>query len=471
MRYALIDNSSLTGIQRLLGQIPVKNRAIIDNDIIALENYLQSILFYDSIICIDDYKQTYRKSRLDFFPDIKFISKNLFEYDSFVKEANKVTKDICLEIRGGKVADKDFKKYLDDLHLTFQFTWDMSSSKYFLTQKMLLGGTKLSKEHFDVLHALMFKENNEQYEVLSSFIDKPPKLFDSRGNQITYDTSSGKIITGFGEGFSPQFKALVASLNWISQRTAFYILVAEYLQADLFIQPLRQAFLQNIIRRIYPGYRLGVFNDFRSNINSKSEETIKNILSNSNNFDFSLDIPFFSAYFAGKTNDSRKIIEAAYEERDKPYFLEARTKLRELYRLIEDENKVKFVREINLLTNDINKNFESIKSKYGIGNEQGVGGKMRFMFSFIPYANNFKFLGEKQFRIEQLEPLKHIIPRRGFNAVYRNVIDEIIDFDCLGKYKDVLLRNVKFSPDCHYWGIKTEDINYVKAHSHWKAPM
>jgi hypothetical protein len=56
MRYALIDNSTLTSIQRILGDIPVKNRAIIDNDILALENYIQAILFYDEIICIDDYK-------------------------------------------------------------------------------------------------------------------------------------------------------------------------------------------------------------------------------------------------------------------------------------------------------------------------------------------------------------------------------------------------------------------------------
>lgn len=393
MRYALIDNSSLTGIQRLLGHIQVKNKAIIDNDIIALENYLQAILFYDSIICIDDYKEKYRESRLKFFQEIKFVNKDIFDYDTFVNEANKVTKDVCLEIRGGKVTDKDFKRYLDDLKLTFQFTWDMSSSSFFLTQKMLQGGTTLSKEHFDVLHALMFKENNEQFEVSSELVNKQPKLYDSKGNQITYEPSLGKIISGLGDGFSPQFKALVSSLNWISQRTAFYTLTAEYLQADLFIQPLRQAFLKNVIRRIYPGYRLGVFNDFLSNINSKSESAIRNIISNSNNFDLSLDIPFFSAYFAGKTNDSRKIIDATYSERDKPYFLEARTKLRELYNLLEDENRIKFTREINLLVNDIDKNFESIKSKYGIGSNQGAGGKIRFMFGFIPYADNLKFLG------------------------------------------------------------------------------
>ena len=136
MRYALIDNSTLTGIQRLLGEIPVKNKFIVDNDIIAFENYIQAILFYDEIICIDDYKSQYRENRKQYFPKIRFISKDLFDYESFVETANKVTENINLEIKGGRITDRDFKDYLDRLHMTFQFTWDMSSSQFFLTQKM-----------------------------------------------------------------------------------------------------------------------------------------------------------------------------------------------------------------------------------------------------------------------------------------------------------------------------------------------
>ena len=67
MRYALIDNSTLTGIQRILGEIPIRNIASLDNDIIAFENYIQAILFYDELICIDDYKKRYRKKKQSFF--------------------------------------------------------------------------------------------------------------------------------------------------------------------------------------------------------------------------------------------------------------------------------------------------------------------------------------------------------------------------------------------------------------------
>ena len=67
MRFALIDNSTLTGIQRLLGQIPVKNTLTVDMDILCLENLIEAILFYDQVAFIDDYKPEYREQRAKLF--------------------------------------------------------------------------------------------------------------------------------------------------------------------------------------------------------------------------------------------------------------------------------------------------------------------------------------------------------------------------------------------------------------------
>ncbi len=473
MRYALIDNSTLTGIQRLLGEIPVKNTAIIDNDIISFENYIQAILFYDDVICIDDYKEKYRDNRIKFFPNIRFISKKYFDYENLLDISNKVTKDITLQIKGGRIADKDYEDYLERLHMTFQFTWDMSSSKFFLTQKMLLGNSILGHEQFSKLHSVLFKENNEQYEVDAKLINKTPKLFDSKGKEISINSENGKVISSSGgDGLSPQFQALAASLNWISQRTAFYVLAADYLQADLFIQPIRQSFLQNIIRRTYPGYNLGVFGDFRNSINNQSEDTVKKILANSQNFSVSVDIPLFTAYFAMKTKNSKYIIDAALNERDNKCFFDARSKLRELNVLLENNERGKFVREINLLTADINKNFKSIESKYGLGDNQGfASSQLKFLYSSIPLIKNFEIPKILDYRIKELEFMKHILPRKGFNAAFRNVIEDLMEFGNIGRYKDILLANVVYDKEATFYDIKTEDPKYIKASSYWKRPM
>ncbi len=472
MRYALIDNSTLTGVQRLLGEIPISSNASVDNDIIAFENYIQSILFYDELICIDDYKTRYRKKRTEFFPKVRFIPTELFDYDSFVSKANEITKDITLEINGGKIANSDFKDYFDRLHMTFRFTWDISSSKYFLTQKMLVDESFLPTEDFNAIHSQIFKENNEQHEVKSSLVKKSPILYDSRGNKIKIDTKTGEITDySSGDGLSRQLDSMISSLNWMSQRTAFYVLCADYLCADLFLQPIRQEFLQNIIKRVYPNYKLGVFGDFRNSINNQSEETIKKILKESENYSVSVDIPLFSAYFANKTKNSKLIIEAAYNEREKKPFVEARNQLRELNLILDNGNRSKFLREINLLSNSLNKTFSKIESKYGLGDKQGLGlSQIKFLFSYIPLLSEIKIPNGFELKIKELEFLKHLAPKKGLNAVYRNIVEDMFIFDSLGKYKDILIGNIKNnnygSPE-----LKFGDDRYLDKDSWWNKKM
>lgn len=86
-----------------------------------------------------------------------------------------------------------------------------------------------------------------------------------------------------------------------------------------------------------------------------------------------------------KTKNPTKIIEAALNERDNKCFVEARTKLRELNVLLDNRERSKFLREINLLTTDINNNFKSIEAKYGLRDKQGIGiSQIKFPFSSIP---------------------------------------------------------------------------------------
>jgi hypothetical protein len=249
-------------------------------------------------------------------------------------------------------------------------------------------------------------------------------------------------------------------------------LAADYLYADLFIHPIRQSFLESIIKRTHPSYDMGVFRNFFSCINSKSETSLKKILEVSENFGLSVDIPLFSAYFAKKTGNSKLIIEAAYNEKQKSYFKDARAKLSELNLFLDNKERYKHLREINLLKSDLEKTFKNIESKYGLGDKQGVGIKeFKFLFSSIPILKNFSLPKELDIRIKKLEFMKHILPRKGFNAVYTNVIEELLEFEKIGKYKDILVGNVKYDKDAVFWDIKTEDFQYMNASSYWKKPM
>lgn len=468
MRYALIDNSSLTAIQRLLGEIPVRNIAIIDSDILSLENYIQAILFYDDIICIDDYKDSYRNKRKNFFPKVRFISKDLFDYEQIVEKADDITKDIILTVKAGQVTDTDFKAYLDRLDMTFQFTWDMASSKFFLTQKMLIGNSNVNIRQFNLLYAALYKEKNEKFEVASNIPNRSPQLYDRLGNKIILDPSGHEILSpSAGDGLSESFINLATSLNWMSQRTAFYVLVAENLSADLFLQPIRQEFLQNIIAKVYPRYKLGEFNKSLNELNNAASDTLSKILSNYDNFVLSNKVPLFSAYLAGKTKNSKCIIEEAYRLREDPSFCEARNCLRKLNQFLESSEHGKFIREINLLVEEIKKSCISMQSKYGLGNSQGIS--LRFLISKVPILKEFEM--SDKFRIKSLEFMKHRLPKSGFNAVYRNIIDDLVVIERLGVYKDILTENIKYHKDAANYSIKQEELRFVKLCSYWKKPM
>ena len=82
-RIALVDNATLSGVERLTGDSQVRNLNYIDNDIVCFEKLITAILFSDSLIGIDDYKEEYRSRRLQRFDFIKFHKLDDVKYKEF----------------------------------------------------------------------------------------------------------------------------------------------------------------------------------------------------------------------------------------------------------------------------------------------------------------------------------------------------------------------------------------------------
>jgi hypothetical protein len=66
-RRILVDNATLSGVERITGVSRTLNLNNIHNDILCLEKLITAILFSDTLIGIDDYKDKYRSSRLKNF--------------------------------------------------------------------------------------------------------------------------------------------------------------------------------------------------------------------------------------------------------------------------------------------------------------------------------------------------------------------------------------------------------------------
>lgn len=63
MTNAIIDNSTLTAVERVIGSIPVAPRYDLSGDLSAFESYLSTLLFYDQPVRVDDYKEELSEAR------------------------------------------------------------------------------------------------------------------------------------------------------------------------------------------------------------------------------------------------------------------------------------------------------------------------------------------------------------------------------------------------------------------------
>ncbi|MGA9853516.1 MAG: hypothetical protein WBR15_11375 [Gammaproteobacteria bacterium] len=245
MTYALIDNSTLTAVQRITGKILTKSKDSIDTDIVALENFVQAILFYDRLIAVDDYIPAYRDARIASFPNITFLNKTDFKLDEIETTAAEKAGQLRPRLRGGEFVNDDFKNLIELLQTHIICTWDISSSVYHLTLKSL-SDTDQEYEKYGNIAAAIFSELGDASES-GHRTSGNVELLDRYGNPITkgYKVPGAKWGDGTSSGeASAAISAFVASLVWLANRSIFYSLAAKFLQADTFLHPIRQSYQQ-----------------------------------------------------------------------------------------------------------------------------------------------------------------------------------------------------------------------------------
>ena len=125
MTYALIDNSTLTAVQRISGKALTKSRDSVDTDIVALENFVQAILFYDRVVAIDDYIPKYRDERIAEFPNIDFLNKADLNLDEIEATAFEKSGELQPKLRGGEFVNDDFKNLIELLQTHIVCTWEI----------------------------------------------------------------------------------------------------------------------------------------------------------------------------------------------------------------------------------------------------------------------------------------------------------------------------------------------------------
>ena len=471
MSYVLIDNSTLTSVQRLLGEIEINNKNIIDGDILATENLIQSILFYDDIITIDDYKEEFREDRKKRFDFIRFLSADEFDFNSLQIKAQKEAKSYQPEIRGGEFVDEDFKNILELLKLNIVTTWDISSSEYYLNLKLL--GYKDDSDNW--------KYNSIASAMLEDFFDRDVKkanynstLLDSYGNPIKKGykvpkakwsndgKTNDKLLTG-------QLWSFIASLNWIAYKSIYYTQVAQYFKSDLFLHPIRQSFNIHYMNKIQ-NFDDNLVQNLLTELKDDSIETIKIIKQSMQPSLETLSLPYFSFWLVNETNDPKHIIEKAYDIKGRQSFIDAREQIAELNNLVYEENDLtKFSQKSQEVKKHMNKTLDKIKSNYGIQTNQGIN------FNNIVKVFNSTFSTSIPLIFDKQVPLPDFLQTKpkGLGIVYRDITEDLSKISKFAKYRDMITSNINLKQHGERFDLSLhhEAPEYRYSSSQYKSPM
>lgn len=467
MTYALIDNATLTAVQRATGAVIVKNTDTINGDLCAVENFLQGILFYDDLLCIDNYKPEHSENRQRQFPYLRFLAPGEFGLTEVEELARKEAALIRPEIRGGEFVDADFRALLDQLKMNMVCTWDKASSVYYLTMKMLGYQGTDEYEKYSSLTASIFAELADVQDTRGRWAQEI-KLVGSNGHEFTKSDFANKKSGDFG-GATKQLETFVAALNWLAYKSIYYSTAAKHLKADSFIHPIRHAYQMHWMRKT------GAFgHDFTSrllsNLATKTSTSISEIQSHGASQTVALDLPIFSAWLTQESGSVGAAIEAARQIRDRDHFVTIRESLKEIKIAFDEQGLASGNKLTTTLLGDIDRICGDLKREYGVPSAQGIQGS--FLIKAINFVTGFAGipgLPDREFALSTPNWMKSD-STKAYTTVVKDITAELTAVERLGGVRDLMAKS--FVVDDRYAvRPKVESPKFRHSESEWKKPM
>lgn len=473
MTYALIDNATLTAVQRLTGDAFSKTDDSVDVDIVALENFVLATLFYDRLVAVDDYIEAYKDARKAAFPEITFLDKNDYRLTEIEEIAGREADQLRPKIQGGEFVNDDFRNLIELLQTHIVCTWDINSSVYHLTLKGLSDSADDFAKYGNIAAAI-FSELSDASES-GQRSNGAVELVDRYGQPI----SKGYMIPGAkwnnggestGEA-SSAIKAFVASLVWLANRSIFYSMAGRHLQADTFLYPIRQTYQQSYLSQTCNygfDYARHIVNGFSNSLTEDVFEIHHAGLTATTG----LQLPVFSAWLAKQTGDPAQIIAAARQVREEPEFVEAREQLREVRRLFDESGVAQANQAVAKIMRDIQKGSSDMRIKYGIQTHQGIPiTKLVQVYNSYAALRGLPQAPDLGLKIKVPEFLSGLHQPRGFRAAYRNLTNDISTVWSLGEARDILGSRVTKDKNARAYNPKQEQPRYRNVHSEFKSPM
>ena len=180
-RRILIDNATLSGVERITGISKTLNLNNVDNDILCLEKLVTAILFSDKLIGVDDYKDEFRSNRLKNFDFIEFSKIDPPIYKALATDAATFARNMTFSFEGTKPAG-DVVDFFEALRIDPQLRWDIFVSSEYLTLSFLVDDT--GNASYETSIDSVFRNEGTDSELVATGTDHHPAFSVSEHSDI-----------------------------------------------------------------------------------------------------------------------------------------------------------------------------------------------------------------------------------------------------------------------------------------------
>lgn len=425
MRRVLLDNATLSGVERLLGFSKIRNLNYVDNDILCFEKLLNAILFSDQIICVDDYKKEYSSKRIEKFNFIEFKKIDQNVYHEVSKEAAGFAKSMAFGFEGSKPAG-DAIHFFEALKISPQLRWDIWVSSEYLTLSFLVDRTDTIDREASI--DSVFRHESVDHSKTLSQEEISDTLFVSGRDDI----NNIKDLIQSLKSENPQFagtdsksalQRIIFGYGWAAERSFFYNKIAEIWGADTYLAPLRDAFCESCCRIDFGSDVTALI----ENIKSNSQKALASILEPTGQAKFIMRLPFFTAYLISKTDTPAQCIELALSMRMEKDFQQCRDLFQNMNHISTSEKR----KELNSIMKYLEDNCAEIMSKYSVNTGNGQQFSFSLGFAGPSVATSIK-LGQL-FKPYRNKPIVR---------VFRNIVQDMINVERLGALSKKLRSSI-----------------------------
>lgn len=228
----LLDNATLTSIQRALGYISVQNDSVFDLEIANLSNFCEALLLNEELYIPHDlYQSNFVKDRKDLFNEIGV--KNLIIDSQIESDINDIASASFSRWYFDYKDDQSglFNRVMELMDIYMRFVWNFRSSEYWLVMRAFQSYEGNKGGRIPIFESLLTDNNKKIWAAYKKA--KSHDIVDSIGRILSED----KLKSGYNTMPGPN--KMIAAMSWNIYRSIYYRIVATFSNCIYYPHSLR----------------------------------------------------------------------------------------------------------------------------------------------------------------------------------------------------------------------------------------